>query len=84
MYPLQRNCIVEHLSFIQQKSTSLYSIIYCLANLNSFPGLQPSTPLTKHLSRWGVRVNLREGDRKRPGDSSGDDEEVPAYVSREG
>lgn len=30
-----------------------------------FPGLQPSTELTKHLSRYGVRLNTRETERKR-------------------
>ncbi|KAI9062472.1 hypothetical protein FKP32DRAFT_791980 [Trametes sanguinea] len=30
-----------------------------------FPGLQASTELTKHLGRWGVRVNIRESPRKR-------------------
>ncbi|KAF5325213.1 hypothetical protein D9619_009734 [Psilocybe cf. subviscida] len=30
-----------------------------------FPGLPASTELTKLLARWGVRVNLRETERKR-------------------
>ncbi|KAI0700208.1 velvet factor-domain-containing protein [Cytidiella melzeri] len=30
-----------------------------------FPGLRPSTDLTKHLSLFGVRLNLRETERKR-------------------
>ncbi|KAI0825989.1 velvet factor-domain-containing protein [Irpex lacteus] len=30
-----------------------------------FPGLRPSTDLTKHLSMFGVRLNLRETERKR-------------------
>ncbi|KIJ63591.1 hypothetical protein HYDPIDRAFT_155743 [Hydnomerulius pinastri MD-312] len=30
-----------------------------------FPGLQPSTELTKQLARWGVRLNTRETERKR-------------------
>lgn len=30
-----------------------------------FPGLQASTDLTKHLARWGVRLNIRETERKR-------------------
>ncbi|KAH6910705.1 velvet factor-domain-containing protein [Coprinopsis sp. MPI-PUGE-AT-0042] len=30
-----------------------------------FPGLQASTDLTKHLARWGVRLNIREVERKR-------------------
>jgi len=32
-----------------------------------FPGLQPSTELTKQLARWGVRLNTRETERKRKG-----------------
>ncbi|KDQ58724.1 hypothetical protein JAAARDRAFT_34581 [Jaapia argillacea MUCL 33604] len=31
-----------------------------------FPGLPPSTELTKHLARYGVRAMLRESERKRP------------------
>jgi len=57
-------------------AAELYSGAFVVHSTKDFPGLQPSTPLTKHLSRWGVRVNLREGDRRKPGDSSGDDEEV--------
>ncbi|KAF5313530.1 hypothetical protein D9611_008528 [Ephemerocybe angulata] len=30
-----------------------------------FPGLNASTELTKHLSRWGVRLNIRETERRR-------------------
>jgi len=30
-----------------------------------FPGLQASTDLTKQLARWGVRLNIREAERKR-------------------
>ncbi|PCH37387.1 hypothetical protein WOLCODRAFT_30510, partial [Wolfiporia cocos MD-104 SS10] len=30
-----------------------------------FPGLRASTDLTKHLSLYGVRLNLRENERKR-------------------
>ncbi|KAF8065281.1 velvet factor-domain-containing protein [Lyophyllum atratum] len=30
-----------------------------------FPGLQASTDLTKHLARWGVRLNTRETERRR-------------------
>ncbi|KAG6909745.1 hypothetical protein DXG01_015733 [Tephrocybe rancida] len=30
-----------------------------------FPGLQASTELTKQLSRWGVRLNTRETERRR-------------------
>lgn len=30
-----------------------------------FPGLQASTELTKHIARYGVRLNIRETERKR-------------------
>jgi len=30
-----------------------------------FPGLQASTELTKHIARYGVKLNLRETERKR-------------------
>jgi len=30
-----------------------------------FPGLHASTDLTKQLARWGVRLNIRETERKR-------------------
>jgi hypothetical protein len=30
-----------------------------------FPGLPASTELTKRLARWGVRLNIRESERKR-------------------
>ncbi|XP_006455353.1 hypothetical protein AGABI2DRAFT_76149, partial [Agaricus bisporus var. bisporus H97] len=30
-----------------------------------FPGLPASTELTKHLARWGVRLNIRETERRR-------------------
>ncbi|KAF8336330.1 velvet factor-domain-containing protein [Cantharellus anzutake] len=56
-------------------AAELYSGGFVVHSTKDFPGLQPSTPLTKHLSRWGVRVNLREGDRRRAaGDSSDDDD----------
>ncbi|KZT11527.1 uncharacterized protein LAESUDRAFT_275128 [Laetiporus sulphureus 93-53] len=31
-----------------------------------FPGLQPSTELTTHLARYGVRLNVRETERRKP------------------
>jgi len=37
-----------------------------------FPGLRPSTDLTKALARWGVRLNVRETERKRR-KNTGDD-----------
>ncbi|KAG8906776.1 hypothetical protein FRB99_006153 [Tulasnella sp. 403] len=46
-------------------AAELYGGVFTVYSTKEFPGLQASTPLTKHLSRWGVRVNLREGERKR-------------------
>ncbi|EKM78520.1 hypothetical protein AGABI1DRAFT_92801 [Agaricus bisporus var. burnettii JB137-S8] len=40
-----------------------------------FPGLPASTELTKHLARWGVRLNIRETERRRRRRSVIDDEE---------
>ncbi|KZT12151.1 uncharacterized protein LAESUDRAFT_754645 [Laetiporus sulphureus 93-53] len=31
----------------------------------TFPGLEPSTDLTRHIARYGVRVNSRETDRRK-------------------
>lgn len=58
-------------------AAELYGGIFTVYSTKEFPGLQASTPLTKHLSRWGVRVNLREGERKRKagGDDDDDDDE---------
>ncbi|ELU42353.1 Velvet domain-containing protein [Rhizoctonia solani AG-1 IA] len=47
--------------------------------LRRFPGLQASTELTKHLGRWGVRVNLREhsrGKRNKQGEEDGEEDEI--------
>ena len=38
---------------------------FAVYSTKEFPGLKRSTPLTKHLSRWGIRVNIRETERKR-------------------
>ncbi|KAG8933348.1 hypothetical protein FRC02_012101 [Tulasnella sp. 418] len=52
-------------------AAELYSGPFTVYSTKEFPGLQASTPLTKHLSRWGVRVNLREGERRRKPISGG-------------
>jgi hypothetical protein len=51
-------------------SAELFSGTFVIYSTKEFPGLQASTPLTKHLSRFGVRVNLREGERRRRSDDS--------------
>ncbi|KIJ30586.1 hypothetical protein M422DRAFT_783935 [Sphaerobolus stellatus SS14] len=38
---------------------------FAIYSTKEFPGLRASTELTKHLSRYGIRVNLREAERKR-------------------
>lgn len=44
---------------------------FAVYSTKEFPGLKASTELTKHLSRWGIRVNIRETERKRRGGGSG-------------
>lgn len=38
---------------------------FAVYSTKEFPGLKASTELTKHLNRWGIRVNIRETERKR-------------------
>ncbi|KAF9525246.1 velvet factor-domain-containing protein [Crepidotus variabilis] len=42
-----------------------YGGAFRVYSTKEFPGLPPSTELTKHLARWGVRLNIRETERKR-------------------
>ncbi|KAF8490393.1 velvet factor-domain-containing protein [Gautieria morchelliformis] len=42
-----------------------YSGPFAIYSTTEYPGLRASTELTKHLSRYGIRVNLRESERKR-------------------
>ncbi|KAK7460799.1 hypothetical protein VKT23_008728 [Stygiomarasmius scandens] len=50
-----------------------YGGMFRVYSTKEFPGLQASTELTKHLSRYGVRLNIRETERKRKkGDASPD------------
>jgi len=44
-----------------------YGGLFRVYSTKEFPGLKASTPLTKHLSHEGVKVNLRETERKRGG-----------------
>lgn len=39
--------------------------VFAVYSTKEFPGLKASTELTKHLNRWGIRVNIRETERKR-------------------
>ena len=57
---------------------------FAVYSTKEFPGLKRSTPLTKHLSRWGIRVNIRETERKRrAGDKKANaDEEGSASSSK--
>ncbi|CAE6510805.1 unnamed protein product [Rhizoctonia solani] len=60
-------------------TAELFSGIFVIYSTKEFPGLQASTQLTKHLGRWGVRVNLREtsrGKRNKQGDDDGDEDEA--------
>ncbi|CAE6367826.1 unnamed protein product [Rhizoctonia solani] len=57
----------------------LRSGAFVIYSTKEFPGLQASTDLTKHLGRWGVRVNLREnsrGKRNKQGDDDGEEDEI--------
>ncbi|KAG9103722.1 hypothetical protein FRC06_008579 [Ceratobasidium sp. 370] len=56
-------------------AAELFSGVFVIYSTKEFPGLQASTPLTKHLGRWGVRVNLRETSRRRKGKKGGDDDD---------
>ncbi|PFH53480.1 hypothetical protein AMATHDRAFT_89963, partial [Amanita thiersii Skay4041] len=42
-----------------------YGGVFRVYSTKEFPGLQASTELTKQLARWGVRLNIRETERKR-------------------
>ncbi|KAI0049526.1 hypothetical protein FA95DRAFT_1556829 [Auriscalpium vulgare] len=42
-----------------------YGGAFRVYSTKEFPGLRASTDLTKHLSYFGVRLNLRESERKR-------------------
>ncbi|KAF8635672.1 hypothetical protein AX15_000298 [Amanita polypyramis BW_CC] len=42
-----------------------YGGVFRVYSTKEFPGLQASTELTKQLARWGVRLNIREAERKR-------------------
>lgn len=53
-------------------AAELFSGVFEIYSTKEFPGLQASTPLTKHLGQWGVRVNLRETSRRRKGKGQGD------------
>ncbi|CAE6515264.1 unnamed protein product [Rhizoctonia solani] len=60
-------------------TAELFSGVFVIYSTKEFPGLQASTTLTKHLGRWGVRVNLREnsrGKRNKRGDEDGDEDDV--------
>ncbi|KAI5115988.1 hypothetical protein M0805_001030 [Coniferiporia weirii] len=51
---------------------------FAVYSTKEFPGLKASTQLTKHLSRWGIRVNIRETERKRRGGPGGGGEDSRA------
>ncbi|KAF9238942.1 velvet factor-domain-containing protein [Melanogaster broomeanus] len=56
-----------------------YGGVFKVYSTKEFPGLQASTELTKQLSRWGVRLNTRETERKR---KRKDDHPFSSSVSR--
>ncbi|TEB25558.1 hypothetical protein FA13DRAFT_1738277 [Coprinellus micaceus] len=48
-----------------QMQAECYGGPFRVYSTKEFPGLQASTELTKHLARWGVRLNIRETERRR-------------------
>lgn len=56
-------------------TAELYSGVFVIYSTKEFPGLQASTAITKHLGRWGVRVNLRETSRGKRNKHGGGDED---------
>ncbi|KAF8964749.1 velvet factor-domain-containing protein [Flammula alnicola] len=57
-----------------------YGGTFRVYSTKEFPGLSASTDLTKLLARWGVRLNIRETERrrrKRPASSSGGRSHTP-------
>ncbi|KAJ1301331.1 hypothetical protein OPQ81_003731 [Rhizoctonia solani] len=56
-------------------TAELFSGVFVIYSTKEFPGLQASTQLTKHLGRWGVRVNLRETSRGKRNKQGGEDED---------
>jgi len=66
IFDVQSNCVgmgaTEHPMIAEA-----YGGLFRVYSTKEFPGLKASTPLTKHLSYQGVKVNLRETERKRGG-----------------
>ncbi|KJA28986.1 hypothetical protein HYPSUDRAFT_128126 [Hypholoma sublateritium FD-334 SS-4] len=60
--------------------SELYGGPFKVYSTREFPGLEPSTELTRTLSKYGVRVTLRDAERKSkkrgkgPGGAASDDE----------
>jgi hypothetical protein len=54
---------------VQQQDLSIqaecYGGTFRVYSTKEFPGLRASTELTKHLVRYGFRLNIRETERKR-------------------
>ncbi|TFK31472.1 velvet factor-domain-containing protein [Crucibulum laeve] len=55
-----------------------YGGSFRIYSTKEFPGLQASTELTKHLARWGVRLNIRETERRRRKKDEHDSASPPA------
>ncbi|KXN89706.1 hypothetical protein AN958_05246 [Leucoagaricus sp. SymC.cos] len=73
---------VEPRGSSQERNTSLSILAECWAkgsfriySTKEFPGLPASTDLTKQLARWGVRLNIRETERRRRRRSTMDEPE---------
>jgi len=57
-------------------AAELYSGAFVIYSTKKFPGLQASTALTKHLTRWGVRANMRNNDQRKPIEDSSEEDEL--------
>ncbi|KAF8478857.1 velvet factor-domain-containing protein [Gautieria morchelliformis] len=55
----------EGLFILRYRMFDILSGPFAIYSTTEYPGLRASTELTKHLSRYGIRVNLRESERKR-------------------
>lgn len=73
MFALRFRCfdITSVLLDPQSQKLSIPILAECVStpvavySTKEFPGLRGSTELTKHLNRYGVKVNIRETPRKR-------------------
>ncbi|KAF5365321.1 hypothetical protein D9758_005438 [Tetrapyrgos nigripes] len=61
-----------------------YGGMFRVYSTKEFPGLQASTELTKNLSRYGVRLNIRETERRRNKETGTDEFSTMPMSTSEG